>query len=451
MLVALVDFFFAREETHPPGILSHGPPIILSRQFPSSTNLIAAMSILVDSRSDFGPNAYSLSSPVSDCASLPSTSEVSRSEVSTPATTCFDISAISPSSPKFLDIEEAPEPYSLQCDSIIFDLGDVLFHWSAETDTCIPSKTLRKIVRSVVWFEYEKGNISEQEAFSQAAKEHGFTSEQVRLAFRGARKSLNRNPLLINLIRELKEQYGVRVFAMSNISQADLEYLRDLTPADEWALFDRVFTSSEARERKPNLGFYKFVLEKSGCDPARTLFIDDKLENVLPARSLGIKSLVFGSFENIESQIRNYVGNPVTRGEAWLRANAKRMISVTNGGIRIHENFAALLTLEATGDRSLVEFVEHPRTFNFFIGESHKSLKKCSADTLTDALIIIGTPIMTSQVFPDDLDTTSIGLSVTNHVDFATKMSVMDEMLQYVNRDGIIQTYFDNTRPRIGS
>ena len=57
---------------------------------------------------------------------------------------------------------------------------------------------------------------------------------------------------------------------------------------------------------------------------------------------------------------------------------------------------------------------------------------------------------MTSQVFPNDLDTTSIGLTVTSHVDFATKMSVMDEMLQYVNKDGIIQTYFDNTRPRIG-
>ena len=29
-------------------------------------------------------------------------------------------------------------------------------------------------------------------------------------------------------------------------------------------------------------------------------------------------------------------------------------------------------------------------------------------------------------------------------------MSVMDEMLTYLNKDGIIQTYFDPTRPRIG-
>ena len=58
---------------------------------------------------------------------------------------------------------------------------------------------------------------------------------------------------------------------------------------------------------------------------------------------------------------------------------------------------------------------------------------------------------MTSEVFPADLDTTSIGLTVSTHVDYETKMSVMDEMLTYVNKDGIIQTYFDPTRPRTGT
>ena len=46
---------------------------------------------------------------------------------------------------------------------------------------------------------------------------------------------------------------------------------------------------------------------------------------------------------------------------------------------------------------------------------------------------------MTTQDFPCDLDTTSIGLTVTDHVDAATKCSVMDEMLKYVNEDGTIQ------------
>lgn len=58
--------------------------------------------------------------------------------------------------------------------------------------------------------------------------------------------------------------------------------------------------------------------------------------------------------------------------------------------------------------------------------------------------------MFTTEAFPCDLDSTSIGLTVTTHVDEVTKHSVLDEMLTYKNEDGIISTYFDATRPRIG-
>ena len=50
----------------------------------------------------------------------------------------------------------------------------------------------------------------------------------------------------------------------------------------------------------------------------------------------------------------------------------------------------------------------------------------------------------------DDLDTTALGLTVTDDVDIATKHKVMDEMLEYRDSDGIMQVYFDHSRPRIG-
>ena len=62
----------------------------------------------------------------------------------------------------------------------------------------------------------------------------------------------------------------------------------------------------------------------------------------------------------------------------------------------------------------------------------------------------IDEPVLTSETYPCDLDSTAIGFTVTKHVGLDTKMSVMDEMATYVNEDGIIQTYFDRTRPRIG-
>ena len=39
-----------------------------------------------------------------------------------------------------------------------------------------------------------------------------------------------------------------------------------------------------ARERKSNIGFYQHWVEATGIDPSRTIFVDDKIENVLTAQ-----------------------------------------------------------------------------------------------------------------------------------------------------------------------
>jgi uncharacterized protein YlxP (DUF503 family) len=48
--------------------------------------------------------------------------------------------------------------------------------------------------------------------------------------------------------------------------------------------------------------------------------------------------------------------------------------------------------------------------------------------------------VLTRSPFPDDLNTTSIGLTVIERDENPTS-SVMDEMLDYVNEDGIIQVH----------
>ncbi|KLO09123.1 HAD-like protein [Schizopora paradoxa] len=215
------------------------------------------------------------------------------------------------------------------CDCLIFDLGDVLFTWSADTKTKVPPRTLRKIIGSATWFAYEKGDLEEDQVHHGVSMEFGFSPDEVSAALQGARESLQRNLQLIAFIKEIKATRSLKVFAMSNISAPDWAYLRDKALPEDWALFDRVFTSAEARERKPNLGFYRQVLEATGADPSRTVFVDDKLENVLSARSLGLNAIVFDSSEEAIRKVTNLVGDPLQRASAWLTENAKRMLSMT--------------------------------------------------------------------------------------------------------------------------
>ncbi|EIN09513.1 HAD-like protein [Punctularia strigosozonata HHB-11173 SS5] len=199
-------------------------------------------------------------------------------------------------------------PSEPRCTSIIFDLGDVLFTWSAETKTSISPRLLYEILRSSTWNAYERGDVGEDECYALVADQFHVPASEVAAAFQGARDSLVGSPDMINMIRELKSSApDLRVFAMSNISAPDWEVLKEKATQEEWALFDRVFTSAEARERKPELGFYRQVIEGTGVDPTKTVFVDDKLENVQSARELGITGIVFDSFESVSKQLLDLV------------------------------------------------------------------------------------------------------------------------------------------------
>ncbi|THU77492.1 hypothetical protein K435DRAFT_877769 [Dendrothele bispora CBS 962.96] len=246
--------------------------------------------------------------------------------------------------------------------------------------------------------------------------------EEIAEAFQQARESMRANNKLVSAIRELKAQSNgtLKTYAMSNISLPDYDFLRE-TKSVDWSIFDMVFPSAVAGERKPNLAFYQHVIAESGLDPSRTVFVDDKVENVLSARSLGLHGIVFDDVKNVIRQLRNLCGDPSTRGWDYLRQNAGKLLSVTDSGVVIDENFAQLLLLEATND----PYVKSPSFRHVLMFEF----------------------IQIALEFPDDLDTTALGLTITQKPTEAIH-SVMDEMLQYVNADGIVQTYFDNTRPR---
>jgi FMN phosphatase YigB (HAD superfamily) len=127
--------------------------------------------------------------------------------------------------------------------AVIFALGDVIFTWSAERlEIPIPPHTFEEMTRSSIFFEYQKGNLTESEAYQQIATLFETTVEKVEKSFIVVRDSIEINPSALDFVR-LLESKGLRVFAMSNISAPDFEVLKGKASPQEWSLFDRVFTS----------------------------------------------------------------------------------------------------------------------------------------------------------------------------------------------------------------
>ena len=73
-------------------------------------------------------------------------------------------------------------------------------------------------------------------------------------------------------------------------------------------IFDRVFASADLGHRKPDIEFFKKVMDDlPNFKKDEILFWDDTLENIEAAREFGIKAEIYKDFEDFESKMRNYL------------------------------------------------------------------------------------------------------------------------------------------------
>lgn len=228
---------------------------------------------------------------------------------------------------------------------IIFDLGDVLFTWSPNTNTTISAGTFRKMLSSSTWLEYECGRLKQDACYELIAQEFSVEASQVAEAFSQARESLQPDDMIVTFLKHLRKSASVNVYVMSNVAREDFAAL---SRKMDWSLFDRVFISGAVGMRKPDHGFFRYVLEEIKLAPETVVFVDDKRENVLAADRLGIRGILFDN--STVHTLQTLLGGPVARGYEYLYQNAKQFDSITDGGVVVQDNFAELLILEATQD-----------------------------------------------------------------------------------------------------
>lgn len=257
-----------------------------------------------------------------------------------------------------------PQPIT----AIILDIGDVLCSWKPATALPVPPKLLKEFRASPIWREYNCGLLGQDECYARLAAHYGVPAADITTAFDLARASQRQNADVVALVRELRAAHpDLRVYAMSNVSRPDWAILQAKPFA--WDIFDGVFPSCAAGMCKPELRFYHHVLAAAGLVAGQTVFVDDKAENVLAAKSLGFREgIVFDQADHVREKLLALLEDPVARGRQWLRAHAGGLHSETSTGVVVPDNFGQLLIYELMEDLSLIELKHFDRTWNYFIG-----------------------------------------------------------------------------------
>jgi putative hydrolase of the HAD superfamily len=72
-------------------------------------------------------------------------------------------------------------------------------------------------------------------------------------------------------------------------------------------IFEAFISSCWIGVRKPMRKFYNRALGIAHCEPARTLFIDDRQQNLTPASSLGMNVILFQSALQLRSDLERFL------------------------------------------------------------------------------------------------------------------------------------------------
>ncbi|PKY02012.1 HAD-like protein [Aspergillus campestris IBT 28561] len=188
--------------------------------------------------------------------------------------------------------------------AVIFDIGDVLLTWTANTTTKIPGSTLKAMTQTNPWLDFERGTITPDECYRRLGEQFSVEPLVIADAFTQASQSLAFNITMTAFLRDLRTR-GVRVYAMSNIPRIHFDYLRTLDYS--WDLFDRIFASGYEGHRKPDVSFYQHVLTAIGVSADEVIFVDDKMVNVQAACDLGIYGVQFDSADRVCQKLRRLV------------------------------------------------------------------------------------------------------------------------------------------------
>jgi FMN phosphatase YigB (HAD superfamily) len=96
----------------------------------------------------------------------------------------------------------------------------------------------------------------------------------------------------IRTLEQVKQHYNIYLLSNSNEIHYDM-YLRDLQLRFGYRDFDQLFHkayfSFDLHLSKPNTDIFEFVMYQHKMRPAQTLFIDDTLEHINAAHSLGMQ------------------------------------------------------------------------------------------------------------------------------------------------------------------
>ncbi|MAC12660.1 MAG: hydrolase [Sphingorhabdus sp.] len=191
--------------------------------------------------------------------------------------------------------------------TVIFDIGHVLFQWD-------PRFLFEKLIDNPEELDWFLGNVVTKDWHFQADTGRPLAlmleeriaefpdHEELIRAYAERWNETVPGPICGSheIVRELSGR-GVPLYAITNFGHEFWAGFRPEQPIFD--LFADILVSGTEKLMKPDAAIYALAIERFGVDPAASLFIDDRIENVRAAEAAGMHGHVFQDAETLRAEL----------------------------------------------------------------------------------------------------------------------------------------------------
>lgn len=143
---------------------------------------------------------------------------------------------------------------------------------------------------------YNKGQVSDDELLASLGSHLGIEPAQVKESLA---KDEHLDVQLLKHIVGLKKQYKIGL--LSNIGRGGAE--RYFAGVDTNQYFDDMVLSGEVGMVKPDARIFELAAERLGVEPQACVFVDDSQRNCEAASEVGMRTVVYTSFDQYKREI----------------------------------------------------------------------------------------------------------------------------------------------------
>jgi FMN phosphatase YigB (HAD superfamily) len=176
-------------------------------------------------------------------------------------------------------------------EAFLFDIGNVLvsfdfgtFLAGVEARSTLPPGAVEGAVRTAA-AGYESGAFETAEFLERVAAATGFLGTGAELAWLW-QDIFSRNLPMESAVAELADRFPL--YLLSNTNPLHHQHL--IERYDVFRHFRDGVYSYAARAEKPDPAIYRAAIDQLGLDPGRTVYVDDRTENVAAGRRIGFRS-----------------------------------------------------------------------------------------------------------------------------------------------------------------